>query len=61
LIANTEEAMDVPELMKLIFSPPLKLFFRQPAAQKKLTDGMGSRMALLENTLKIGNQVLGGK
>jgi hypothetical protein len=47
--------------MKLILSPPLKLFFRQPAAQKKLTVGMRSRMALLDSMLKIGNPILGGK
>jgi hypothetical protein len=37
--------------MELIFRPPLKLLFRQPAAQQQSTDRMRSRVALLQSVL----------
>jgi hypothetical protein len=47
LITDSEKAVDVAKLVKLISCPTLELFSGQTAAQQQLPNRMRPRMALL--------------
>src|ERR1043166_3087827 len=57
LIANTEEAVNIAKLVKLIARPALELFLGKSAAEQKLAHGMRPRVALLQSVLQIRDEI----